>query len=126
MMHPETLWILWLRASQSVDNGIHGLHGRKHLRPQYGSTVCCFFLAMFNNSVHGYPNSRQLLEELCLIHERGVVHGDLRVPNIILQNGSDAHFIDFSHGYKYQCTGHATCLELMEAHQFLLTTTHLV
>jgi len=37
MMHTKNLWFLWLGASQSVDNGIHGLHGRKHLRHQYGS-----------------------------------------------------------------------------------------
>src|SRR5882762_1665904 len=70
---------------------------------------------LFNNSVHGYPNSRQLLEELCLIHEHGVVHGDLRAPNIVLQNGSDAHFIDFSHGYEHQCTGPTRCFELKNA-----------
>ena len=64
-------------------------------------------------------DSHQLLEELSLIHERGVLHGDLRAPNIVLQNGS-AHFIDFSHGYEHQCTGHATCFELIEARRFLL------
>src|ERR1700676_1432656 len=46
-MHTKSLWILWLRASQSVDNGIHGSHGRKYFRPQCGSTVRCFFLAFF-------------------------------------------------------------------------------
>ncbi|KAF5384079.1 hypothetical protein D9615_003428 [Tricholomella constricta] len=61
----------------------------------------------------------QLLDELCLIHERGVVHGDLRAPNIVLQNGS-AHFIDFSHGYEHQCTGRAACSELIQARRFLL------
>jgi serine/threonine protein kinase len=57
---------------------------RKHLRPQYGSTMRCFFLMiLFNNSFYGCPDSRQLLEGLCLIHEHGVVHGDLRTPNIV-------------------------------------------
>lgn len=64
-------------------------------------------------------DSHQLLEELCLIHERGIVHGDLQPSNIVLQDGS-AHFIDFSHGYEHQCTGRATCFELIEARRFLL------
>ena len=55
------------------------------------SSVQLFFL--FNNSM----DSHQLLEELCLIHEHGVLHADVRESNIVLQNGS-AHFIDFSHG----------------------------
>lgn len=80
----------------------------------------CNFL--FNNSIHEYPDSCQLFEELCLIHEHGVVHGDLRAPNIVLQNGSDAHFIDFSHGHEHQCTGPMTCSELKYARQFLLLT----
>lgn len=63
--------------------------------------------------------SHQLLEELCLIHERGVVHGDLRAENIVLQNGSP-HPIDFSHGSEHQCTGRTMCSELIEARQFLL------
>ncbi|KIJ94714.1 hypothetical protein K443DRAFT_683555 [Laccaria amethystina LaAM-08-1] len=60
----------------------------------------------------------QLLEELCLIHERGIVHGDLRAANIVLKNGSP-HFIDFSHGHEHQCTGRAKCAELIMACQFL-------
>jgi tRNA A-37 threonylcarbamoyl transferase component Bud32 len=72
---------------------------------------------LFNNSIHKYPDSHQLLpvEELCLTHECGVVHGDLWAPNIILQNGSDAHFIDFSNGYEHQCTGPTRCFELKNA-----------
>ncbi|KIM87548.1 hypothetical protein PILCRDRAFT_95786 [Piloderma croceum F 1598] len=70
---------------------------------------------------------RQLLDELSLIHEHGVVHGDLRSSNIVLQNGTDPHFIDFSHGYQHHCTGRATCSELIEARRFLLLdTAHLV
>jgi len=61
--------------------------------------VCCFFPVIFCLIIpaHGYSDSHQLLEELFLIHECGVVHGDLQAPNIVLQNGSDAHFIDLSH-----------------------------
>jgi hypothetical protein len=119
-MHTKNPWILRLGASQSIDYGAYGLYVsqcRKHLRPQHGSTVRCFILIMFsfNNSMHGH-DTRQLLDELCLIHERGVRHGDLRAPK---QNGS-AHFIDFSHGYEHQCTGRVACTKLIEARRFLL------
>jgi len=63
-------------------------------------------------------HSHQLLEELCLIHEHGVLHADLRAPNIVLQNGS-AHFIDFSHGREHECTGRDTCFELIDARRIL-------
>jgi tRNA A-37 threonylcarbamoyl transferase component Bud32 len=78
--------------------------------------LCCF-------------DSWQLLEELSLIHEHGVVYGDLRASNtdIVLQNGTDPHFIDFSHGYQHHYTGRATCSELRAARKFLLLdTAHLV
>jgi hypothetical protein len=82
---------------------------------------------LFNNSFHDCPDSCQLLEELCLIHEHGVVRGDLQAPNAVLQNGSNAHFIDFLHGYEHRCTGRTTCFELKGARRFsLLTTAHLV
>ena len=64
-------------------------------------------------------HSHQLLEELCLIHEHGVRHADIRALNIVLQNGS-AHFIDFSHGRKHECTGRATCFELIDARRILM------
>ena len=70
---------------------------------------------LFNNSM----DSHQLLEELYLIHEHGVLHADLRAPNIVLQNGS-AHFIDFSHGHEHECTGRATCFELIDARRILM------
>ncbi len=72
-----------------------------------------FFL--FNDSM----DSRQLLEELCLIHEHGALHADIRAPNIVLQNGS-AHFIDFSHGREHECTGCDTCFELIYARRILM------
>lgn len=59
----------------------------------------------------------QLLEELCLIHARGIVLGDLRAANIVLKNGSP-HFIDFSHAREHQCTGFTKCSELIMACQF--------
>ena len=76
----------------------------------------CDFLSCY--PIHDH-NSHQLLEELYLVHEHGVRHGDLQASNVVLQNGF-AHFIDFSHGYEHPCTGRATCSELIEARRFLL------
>jgi serine/threonine protein kinase len=89
-MHTKNLWILWLGASQNIDYGVHGSQCRKHLRLQYGLMVRCFFLTICL-IIPSTADSHQLLEELCLIHKHGVVHGDLRAPNIVLQDGS-AHF----------------------------------
>jgi hypothetical protein len=55
-MHTKNLWILWLRASQSIDYDVHGSQCRKHLRPQHESTVRCFFPAIFLfNNFHPWP-----------------------------------------------------------------------
>jgi len=95
---------------------IYGFFGSEHLK--------ALIMEYMGHSVGNISDlntdqRRQLLEELCLIHEHGVVHGDLRASNIIL-HGSNAHFIDFSHGYEHQCAGPARCFELKNARLFLL------
>jgi hypothetical protein len=50
----------------------------------------------------------------------GVMHGDLHLANIVTLDGSDPHFINFTHGALYDCEGPENFEELTRAHKFLL------
>jgi hypothetical protein len=69
-------------------------------------------------------DSRKLLEELCLIHEHGVVHGDLRCSNSFCKMGTILILLISLN--EHNCAGRAACFGLREARRFLLLdTTHL-
>jgi hypothetical protein len=48
------------------------------------------------------------------------MHGDLHLTNIVALDGSDPHFIDFTHGTLHDCEGPENCEELTRARKFLL------
>ncbi|KIM49165.1 hypothetical protein M413DRAFT_59608 [Hebeloma cylindrosporum] len=109
----------------------------EHLKPLQGQHIALVFAyltsetadALFmeymgceSNDMNSFTYSQRtsLWEELCAIHGMGVIHGDLRLANIVTLDGSDPHFIDFTHGSLHDCKGPAECDELTQAREFLL------
>ncbi|QKS69772.1 protein kinase [Paenalkalicoccus suaedae] len=54
---------------------------------------------------------KQLTEIVCYIHAQGVFHGDIRIPNVLVDNGA-VHLIDFGLASSVKVTDRTMCEQL--------------
>src|SRR5262245_52284946 len=84
------------------------------------STVCFLLPSLFcetsfpvRTPCHSHRHG--LFEDLCPIHEKGVMHSDLRRSNVAISDDSKPCFIDSSHSRLHDCEGPGRCEELIKA-----------